>query len=390
MGLQTQAIVFETANKLYKESERKKLSDFSDIPSFSLGVTQEEYDMGAETHKVVANTYEKGVEAFSSRKSESRFNIDREENRVKARQDPLDVMPLNFFSPNNEVMVRGRRVVTLTDRMKSPFYVMVVNVDKVKNSEEKRLANILFKKGMEMLGNDVLFETKYGQQSSRDQIETLGPQEPVDDNVLSSWSAYLNFMEEKKDSISPARLFFPAFEVDTKLFAGENAYTLEMFMEYAENAHSSYGGKTILEKVDINPAVTLIDSKKEGNKVTRKKKKDDDTDDMRVASILHRIFGQYMYAINHVKAVQIIECQIVCGNFTWQTNRRAEDCRIFLMRHMECYMGSDIGKWKCGLDVEGKKAEYTVGPFEEQVRSKLLLSDYNIYKDKIREEMDGK
>ncbi|GKC59839.1 zinc finger, CCHC-type containing protein [Tanacetum coccineum] len=354
--------------------------------------------MGAETHKEVANTYEKGVEAFSRRKSESRFSIDREENKVKARQDPLDVVPLNFFSPTNEVMVRGRRVVTLTDCMKSPFYVRVVNIDKVENSEEKRLANIL----------DVLFKTKYGQQSSRGQIETLGPQEPVDDNILSSWSAYLNFMEEKKDSISPARLFFLTFE-DKKLFACDNAYTLEMFMEYAENANSSYEGQTMLEKADIvfipisnvqqkfllcvnlkNPAVTLINSKKEGNKVTRKKKKNDDIDYMRIASILHRIFGQYLYAINHVKAAQIIKCQIVRGNFTWQTNRRAKDCGIFLMRHMECYMGSDIGKWKCGLDVEGKKQNTQLGRLRNKYAAKLLLSDCNIYKDKIREEMDGK
>ncbi|GJW60129.1 zinc finger, CCHC-type containing protein, partial [Tanacetum coccineum] len=225
--------------------------------------------------------------------------------------------------------VRGRRAVTLTDRMKSPFYVRVVNADKVENSEEKQLANFLFNK-RDGDDNDVMFKTKYGHQSSRGQIETLGPQEPVDDNVLSSWSAYLNFMEEKKDSISPAILFFPTFEVDTKLFAGDNAYTLEMFMEYAENANSSYGGPTMLEKADIvfipvsndqqkflvcvnlkNPAVTFIDSKKEGNKVTRKKKKDDGVDDMRVATILHRIFGQYLYAINHAKAAQIIESQIV-------------------------------------------------------------------------------
>ncbi|GJT20600.1 ulp1 protease family, C-terminal catalytic domain-containing protein [Tanacetum coccineum] len=284
LGPQTQAIVCETADKLYKESERKKMMDFSDIPSFSLGLTQEEYDMEADREDV--NIY------------------DREENRVKARQDPLEVVPLNFFSPTNEVIVRGRRAVTLTDRMKSPFYVRVVNADKVENSEEKQLANFLFNK-RDGDDSDVMFKTKYGHQSSRGQIETLGPQEPVDNNVLSSWSAYLNFMEEKKDSISPARLFFPTFEVDTKLFAVDNAYTLEMFIEYAENANSSYGGPTMLEKADIvfipvsndqqkflvcvnlkNPAVTFIDSKKEGNKVTRKKKKDDGVDDMRVATIL--------------------------------------------------------------------------------------------------------
>ncbi|GKF58416.1 retrovirus-related pol polyprotein from transposon TNT 1-94, partial [Tanacetum coccineum] len=71
---------------------------------------------------------------------------------------------------------------------------------------------------LEAVRVDVLFETKYGHQSLRGQIETLGLQEPVNDNILSSWPAYLNFLEAKKDSMSPARLFFPTFEVVSLLF----------------------------------------------------------------------------------------------------------------------------------------------------------------------------
>ncbi|GKG25893.1 hypothetical protein Tco_0399039, partial [Tanacetum coccineum] len=111
-----------------------------------------------------------------------------------------------------EMMRRGTRVLTETKHMKSPFYVRVVNADKDENSDEKRLYVYIFSK---MAGNvsDVLFETKYGQKSSRLQIESLGPQEPIENNVVSSWSAYLNFMEGKKNKHSPARLFFPMFEV---------------------------------------------------------------------------------------------------------------------------------------------------------------------------------
>ncbi|GJW69342.1 hypothetical protein Tco_0123766 [Tanacetum coccineum] len=330
IGSQPQAIFLETRTAVQRIWKRKKLFDFSDIPSFSLGFTQEDYDMEAETRKEVEKMDEKGVEAFSSRKSEIRFNIDREENRVKARQDPLDVVPLNFFSPTNEVMVCGRRAVTLTDHMKSPFYVRVVNVDKVgKHVREEKVANIF----------DVLFETKYGQQSSRGQIETLGPQEPVDGNVLSSWSVYLNFMEEKKDSISPAILFFPTFEVVFILV-------------------SNVQQKFLLCVSLKNPAVTLIDSKKEGYKVTRKKKKNDDIDDMRVALILPAPV-----------------CYKPCKS---SSNYRMSDCAC------------DIGKWKCGLDVEGKKHNTQLGHLRNKYAAKLLLSDCNIYKDKIREEMDGK
>ncbi|GKC70786.1 hypothetical protein Tco_1116669 [Tanacetum coccineum] len=139
LGPKTQAIICETTNKLYQEAEHKKMIQFSEILSFGLGLTQDEYDMGPEIHQEVANTSEKGVEvANTSGKSESSFSIDREENRVKARQDLLDVVPLNFFSLTNKMMVRERRAVTLTDRMKSPFYIRVENADKVENNKEKQ------------------------------------------------------------------------------------------------------------------------------------------------------------------------------------------------------------------------------------------------------------
>nr|GEU78248.1 ulp1 protease family, C-terminal catalytic domain-containing protein [Tanacetum cinerariifolium] len=164
-----------------------------------------------------------------------------------------------------------------------------------------------------------------------------------------------NVQEGKKDSISPTRLFFPTFEVDKKMFAGDNAYTLEMFMEYSKNANTSYGGQTMLQEADIvfipvgngqhkflvcvnlkNLGVTLIYSKKEEIKLRARKRK----------------------------------------------------MTILMMR--ELHQFCDIGKWKCGLNVKGKKHNTQLGRLRNQYTAKLLLSDCNIYKGKIREEMDGK
>nr|GEU88566.1 hypothetical protein [Tanacetum cinerariifolium] len=230
---------------------------------------------------------------------------------IGSGQAPLDAVPLNYVNPTKEMMRRGKWVITKSELMKSPFYVRVVNADKVENNEEKKLAVYLFSK---MAGDvsDVLFETKYGQQSSRGQIVSLGPQEQVDHNVLSSWSAYLNFLEGKKDKNSSARLFLPTFEVV------ENAQTVETFMAYVENAHSTYGGRTKLDKADI-----------------------------------HKKFGQYMLAINHGKAAEIIEAQLVCE------------------------------KWKCGLDDEGKKQNTQLGRLRNKYAAKILRSDCNMYKSKI-------
>ncbi|GJR80961.1 hypothetical protein Tco_0151746 [Tanacetum coccineum] len=113
-----------------------------------------------------------------------------------------------------------------------------------------------------------------------------------------------------------------------------------------------------------NLAVTFIDSKKEGNKVTRKKKKDDGVDDMRVATILVSL---------NFRPVPV--CYKPCKS---SSNYRKSDSAC------------DIGKWKCGLDVEGKKQNTQLGRLRNKYATKLLLSDCNIYKGKIREEMDGK
>ncbi|GKD29878.1 hypothetical protein Tco_1240656, partial [Tanacetum coccineum] len=138
-----------------------------------------------------------------------------------------------------------------------------------------------------------------------------------------------------------------------------------------------------------NPVVSVIDNKKQVKKVaTRKQKKVEDIDDIRVALILHKIFGQYLLVINHGKAPEIIESQLVHGTFHWQTNKRSKDYGIFMMRHMEAYMSNELGKWKCGLDAEGKKQNPQLGHLRNKYVANLLLSDCNIYNSKIREEMD--
>ncbi|GJR25660.1 hypothetical protein Tco_1101892 [Tanacetum coccineum] len=340
---QTQLVVFETADKLYKDFEHRKMINNFEIPSFSLGLTQEaemetglnaaEYEMGPETQEEV-------IKSTEIAEQEMMGSADMEDNRGNAGQGPLDAVPLSYVSPVKEMMRRGKRVLTETERMKSPFYIRVVNADKDENSIEKKLSVYLFSK---MAGNvsDVLFETKYGQKSSRGQIESLGP------------------------------LFLPVFEVDKKVM-GDNDQTAKRFMVYVENAHSTYGGLTKLDKADIvfipvsnnenkfllcfnmkNPAVSVIDSKKQVEKVATRKKKVQDMDDMRVASILHKHFGQYLSVLNHGKAAAISESQLVRGTFDWQTDKRVKDSGIFVMRHMDTYMSNELGKWKCGLDVKG-------------------------------------
>ncbi|GJW90027.1 hypothetical protein Tco_0167580, partial [Tanacetum coccineum] len=201
-----------------KKTSQSHEPSLEDVDNFDTPM----YRMGQQTQLVVFETADKFA--------------DMEDNRGNAGQGPLDAVPLSYVSPVKEMMRRGKRVLTETERMKSPFYIKVVNADKDENNIEKKLSFYLFSKMVEI---DVLFETKYGQKSSRGQIESLRPQEPVDDNVCIPVCNYEN-----------------------------NSFCVL--------------------KHEENPALSVIDSKKQVEKVATRKKKVQDMDDMRVASLLHK------------------------------------------------------------------------------------------------------
>nr|GEY61984.1 hypothetical protein [Tanacetum cinerariifolium] len=101
----------------------------------------------------------------------------------------------------------------------------------------------------------------------------------------------------------------------------------------------------------------LFIAKKQVKKaVIRKRKKDEDIDDMKVVSILHKNFSQYLLAINHGNVAEIIEAQLENGNVD--------------------------------LMMKVKKHNTQLGCLRNKYAAKILLSDCNMYKSKILEEME--
>ncbi|PWA45111.1 ulp1 protease family, C-terminal catalytic domain-containing protein [Artemisia annua] len=64
-----------------------------------------------------------------------------------------------------------------------------------------------------------------------------------------------------------------------------------------------------------------------------------------------------------------------------------KDCGIFVMRHMEHYMGTPVIYWRCGLLPEGKKQTSQLGKLKRKYDARLLLSECNLQKDNICTQM---
>nr|GFC46430.1 ulp1 protease family, C-terminal catalytic domain-containing protein [Tanacetum cinerariifolium] len=75
-------------------------------------------------------------------------------------------------------------------------------------------------------------------------------------------------------------------------------------------------------------------------------------------------------------------------DFDWQTDKRLNDCGVFLMCHMEAYMGTIISKWAWGLKTEGRKQNTLLGRLRKRYVTTLLLSKCNMHSDSVRAQLD--
>ncbi|KAL8224186.1 hypothetical protein R6Q57_019661 [Mikania cordata] len=61
------------------------------------------------------------------------------------------------------------------------------------------------------------------------------------------------------------------------------------------------------------------------------------------------IFMVYVNLVGHPKATEIESSQIEKLRISWATTKNFVDCGIFVMRHMEMYMGNHMRAWDCGF-----------------------------------------
>nr|GEW84937.1 C2 calcium-dependent membrane targeting [Tanacetum cinerariifolium] len=131
---------------------------------------------------------------------------------------------------------------------------------------------------------------------------------------------------------------------------------------------SNYGHKFLIFYNTKYPTVNLIDSK---NNLTKdgyiKSMVVTNTNDMVVATVLVEVKQE---------------------NFYWQTDKKTYDSGVFLMRHMEAYMGNVTSKWECGLEVEDKKKNTKLGHLRKRYDVTLLLSECNLHRDSIRAQLN--
>nr|KAJ0206846.1 hypothetical protein LSAT_V11C500256420 [Lactuca sativa] len=223
---------------------------------------------------------------------------------------------------DQNVNARGKRKVTNPDIFRSPFVNRVIDLSEKVSTEQEIMAQIMFRCVADKDPMEMLFETESGDIMDRVHFEGMRPNHKIHPFVIDCWAAVLNFEEENlRNKKSPPRVFFNTQIMTEKLLDSSIPFVerSRLFDEAVNNYLYD-----IKRKVDFN-------------------------------------------SINLPKKMKM----------AWQTKTKTNDDGIFLMRHMEKYMGEKEEKWDVELGEESVRTSKKIAKLRTFYVSKLANHQIN-------------
>lgn len=79
-----------------------------------------------------------------------------------------------------------------------------------------------------------------------------------------------------------------------------------------------------------------------------------------------------------------VDCERV--EMSWRTKDNHTDCGIFMMRHMETYVGC-AKNWKCGFKNEGTEQQSQIEDLRKKYLAKILKAEINTQRSSVMKEL---
>ncbi|KAL4558174.1 hypothetical protein LXL04_036372 [Taraxacum kok-saghyz] len=235
--------------------------------------------------------------------------------------------------------------------------------------------------------SEKMFELKNRVLVPRGMIETLQPGLLVHTSVIDAWAAVLNF-EEKMTPVKEMRRYFFDTTLEVRFFNVNFDKNIHMkiyirsivydkqtpFIERYK-AFETKVNEALKEEKDLmtfdavdlvffpvlhldhyylmcinlkEPSVDIIDNKMTNAKIQRTCGDGPEH--------LKQLFCRYLMSVHHKSAIQVQDVEAGRLKLKWRTKENDTDCGVFLMRHMEVYMGDKTTNWDCGLRKENDRS----------------------------------
>ncbi|KAL1554277.1 hypothetical protein AAHA92_14855 [Salvia divinorum] len=267
----------------------------------------------------------------------------------------------------------GRTVRTtkkIVEALCSPYNVRNINIKGKITKEDKEVMNWLMTNDeidsfMVVYEDDRLFVYK-------GDFHTLAPQLYASTNIIDAWASYLNYQEEYRSKASPRRLFISTTPTLFNVTARQKEWSEPVAREKFCTIMSEYISKIPNFKwgnYDIiffpifahehfylicfnlkGESVDIIDNSEVVPELLKNKYGND-------PERLKKFFTIYLGNGDNISMGKVIKNSAVKHiDMPWKNDTNKVDCGVYLMRHMETYMGGPIKNWVTGLTKKGTES----------------------------------
>ncbi|CAI9261913.1 unnamed protein product [Lactuca saligna] len=240
---------------------------------------------------------------------------------------------------------RGKRKVINPDIFRSPFVNRVIDLSEKVSTEQEIMAQIMFRCVADEDPMEMLFETESGDIMDRVHFEGMLPNHKIHPFVIDCWAVVLNFEEENlRNKKSPPRVFFNTQIMIEKL--------LDSSIPFVERSR--------LFDEAVNNYLYDIKRKVDFNSIN-----------------LQMCFTKFLDNNRRDKVSLFKSMKPKKMKMAWQTTTKTNDDGIFLMRHMEKYMGEKEEKWDVELGEESVRTSKKIAKLRTFYVSKLANHQIN-------------
>ncbi|XP_057802154.1 uncharacterized protein LOC131017418 [Salvia miltiorrhiza] len=271
--------------------------------------------------------------------------------------------------------------------LRSPYLQREISTSKQLNKTEKELGIYgMYKADDEE--EEVMFSYK-DIELRRSDMYTLRRGAIVGDFLVSAWCVILNSNEQTRSNTSPARFFASVnifldtiFGKDFSVQANKDVFFDLMTAELTDYHNSPLKEIDLfffpIKENDIFYAmcvdtrkgkIFVLDSTIDPNSAR------DTTNYEKLATVLRFALAEYLrHNSEFAKADAVSRTQLHLVKMKWADRKNTIDTGVYLMRHLETFMGDGSPSWKCGMSSSSPRL---IGRLRVRYCARILDCEYN-------------
>ncbi|KAL8197748.1 hypothetical protein R6Q57_024282 [Mikania cordata] len=275
---------------------------------------------------------------------------------------------------------------------RSPYVIREVDINKVVK-RRKHVLEICVKRRRE-----ILFTTINDVNITKKGFRSLKPDTEVYNNIIDGLVEVLNFQERLRSNSSPYRLFLHTKIVVDWMLNNMESSEDKRYNKFKSNIQGAL--RNNIELLDLKPLDMGTALKQLGcmmKMVNRICVIDNFDDSVPLVGLrnhedyfqkdspykLKHLFVKYLKECNHPKTNEITSSVIKKVKISCSTRSNVVDCAIFVMRHMEKYIGVHE-PFNTGLSNHGMKKKGQLNNHRRKYLYHILYSDVNLLKEDVR------